>query len=445
MWDKKVILTIILGLFISVIFGLITKINNPDQDIRRLFVYKTHYPKKYNLIIAGDSRTYRAVSSKIIADSLNGNAINLGYSSASFSKLLVNHINNKITTDKSVKRIIILGITPLSINIDEEQNGHLQEMLNLKKEEVIDYLYFYPVKNFFVPRKLNLLFAKDTNTANFIQKCHMQEGWIESDFIKPMPTLALLSYYKEYKNIGKKFSYSILDSLCNNIRNWKKQKIDVYAFFPPSSEKMEILEDNFFQIDRTKVVKNVINAGAKWIRLDSLYYSYDGSHLCAKSAQTLSKEIAHKIKQNLCDSTFNSKQKYIANYDSSQIKAVVYNNKFGKNEFIETESQFINIEQNSAVFYINNKIKKLVSYSNIFYTDSIIPIKYCIEINRNNQHIYYETYKPLYCLPNRVCTARSEFVIPENINLEETDEIKVYIHNETKSKIKLGDTFVVLR
>ena len=444
MWDKKVILTIILGLFLSFIFGYLKNNNYTPEDFKRLFIYKTHYPKKYNIIIAGDSRTYRGVSAKIIEDSLNLDALNLGYSSADFSKLLINQINNKLKKESSEKKIIILGISPLTVNLNNEQNGHLKEMLNLKKEEIIDYLYFYPIKKFFKKQTPSTIFKKDAVDTNFIQICHINEGWVESYFVKPMPTLALLSYYNQFKNLDKNFSYQILDSLCNNIKKWKKQNISVYAFIPPSSDKMEVLENNLFQINRGKVIKQLINSGVKWIRLDSLYFSYDGSHLCSKSAKILSKEIAFKIKRNLCDSVFYPEKSYTANYDSAKTKIILKPNVFKSDTLYETNNMFVELEHSTAEKYINNSIKKVVAYSKIQYTDSLMPIQFCMEINRNNKHLFYKSYTPLYCLPDRVCTARAEFFIPDNISINKNDEIKIYIYNPQKSEIRVGDMEILL-
>ena len=96
MLNKKVILILLIAIFACSIIGLF--FFEPDsEDLReQMFAYKVHAKKKYDLVVAGDSRIYRGVSTDIIGTQLGRTSINLGFSSGGYSQPMYDLIDKKL-------------------------------------------------------------------------------------------------------------------------------------------------------------------------------------------------------------------------------------------------------------------------------------------------------------------------------------------------------------
>ena len=212
MYNRKVILTLLFSLIISLIIGVLFSKPDVEELLKQMFTFKVHSGKKYNLVVAGDSRVYRGVSTDIIGEELNMASINLGFSAAGFNNTMYDLINKKLTNKPG--NIIILGITPFSLTDRAMENGHINKVLNLKIEEVIEYLHLSKLKNLFVPtnpiKLWKRLFNKGPNQNNYIQKVNVNEGWVASNYIKPNQYFALKPFKKTSRDI--KISKTILVS-----------------------------------------------------------------------------------------------------------------------------------------------------------------------------------------------------------------------------------------
>jgi hypothetical protein len=119
-------------------------------------------------------------------------------------------------------------------------------------------------------------------------------GYVESEKF-PVDTLEAIPLYKkdfmEYK--GEKAS---LDVLFNQVAEWQKKVIKVFAFRPPVSFSLKALEDTMGLYDDGYIKTGIENAGGHWIDLNfSEFNTYDGSHLDKPSAKKLSKLIGNEL------------------------------------------------------------------------------------------------------------------------------------------------------
>ncbi len=299
MLDKKVISILIISFALSLFIGRFTYISNSNALYKQLFITKVYTHKKFNVIIAGDSRVYRNISPKIIGDNLNLKAFNLGFSSAGFSQPLFDLIEDKLA-QKGERKIIILGITPYSLTKKAGYNRHLRRLQKIKKEEIIENLYLMNFKNLFTvtsPIKLwNKVFLHNNYKNNYQQIFHIDEGWVESWYIKPNENKALASYKKTLSET--KIDSTLISNLYNKIKQWREQKILVYGYINPVTDSLKKLERELLKFNDVDFIKRFKNAGGKWIYLKGNYTTYDGSHLDKESARRLSLEIAREIKKS---------------------------------------------------------------------------------------------------------------------------------------------------
>jgi hypothetical protein len=457
MFDKRVIFTIGTALIISSLVGLfLTPPPSIEKHMKRLFINKVHTNNKYELITAGDSRVYRGISSKVLEEEMGISAFNLGFSSGIFEKKLFNLIDEKIS-QSSNKKIIILGITPHSLAKYPSPNGHISGIQNLKKEEVIEYQYLFNLTNLFnstTPNSFWKNLTEKTPPPNYIQECFLEEGWVASDYLKRSPYSALSSYKKTFSKV--KVDNNIVSDLYNKVKDWNQKGFEIYGFRPPSSPNMEELEQNRGGFKELDFVNGFINAGGKWISLDSNYTSYDGSHLTKESAQKLSHEIASKIEsKNFISKTI--KNKINANIYRPNTPEIhfednmEYRNKnieisdiafSGKKVGIMNETyKYFNPANINPKTILTRQIKSIISSAYIYYTDPSTEVGFVAEINRDGKSLIYKTLNSRYsCIPNKWCKIAFELKIPDD--LKENDNIKVYLVN-MKSKKVLIDNFVI--
>ncbi|HYC87359.1 MAG TPA: hypothetical protein VEB86_19135 [Chryseosolibacter sp.] len=269
-----------------------------EFEWNRLWIFKTHSTNKYDCIVAGDSRVYRGISASAIEKELEGLSVfNFGYSSGSFSSFMLDQIENRLDLN-SKRPIVLLGVTPYSLTEKAMEDEHFREQLAKKKEEILEYLYFEPLKRFFHPYSIQELYearkTADSGGTVYHQESFYRQGWVASWKIPPDPKAALPGYVKDFAS--NRVSPVAIDTLVDRVGRWTRNGIEVYGFRPPTTVEMVQLENNLSGFQESLFVQRFQDAGGRWIDLDiSEYQSYDGSHLAKSSAIKVSERIGKHI------------------------------------------------------------------------------------------------------------------------------------------------------
>ncbi|OYT14677.1 MAG: hypothetical protein B7C24_17075 [Bacteroidetes bacterium 4572_77] len=201
----------------------------------------------------------------------------MGFSSALYDKEYLDLLESRLDTNAKTP-IIILGITPHSLLYYGYPNGHIKRFQKMKKEEVIDYLYLFSLKTFFSPLRFDTKWQlASSKENNYMQDFNYTQGWAASDYKNRDINHALKPYAQIFMN--KQISEKNLKFLMQTIERWSKSGIAVYGFVPPSSAKIEQIERENTTFNDQEIVKDFIQAGGKWISLNGVFQSYDGSHL----------------------------------------------------------------------------------------------------------------------------------------------------------------------
>ena len=270
-------------------------------EFNKFWVEKTHGEgnSKFDALICGDSRVYRGVSSEVVASHLAGyKMFNFGYSSGSYSSFMLDQIEKHI--DPNGAPILILGITPYSLTDKAALDEHIKQELRRKKEEILEYLYLQPLKNFVEPIDLNELLTNknDESTVKYNQKFHNNDGWVASSKIPSNPSAALGEYARDFEN--NKVSSIVIAGLMNRISIWTLKGYKVYGFRPPTTQAMEALEIEKGGFNEQEFVTLLKRSGGKWLHFNSRsYVSYDGSHLEEQSAISFSHDLGRVIESDL--------------------------------------------------------------------------------------------------------------------------------------------------
>jgi hypothetical protein len=273
-----------------------------QTEYKHFWIEKTHNPSTYNFLICGDSRIYRGISCNEIQKHISSNyrVFNFGFSSGSYSNFMLDKIETKIDTS-SEQAILLLGITPYSLTPRAAEDGHINEELTRKKEEIFEYRYLIPIKLFFEPFTPDQLFnhlrlGGSTNPEEpiYYQEFYPQQGWVASWKVPIDSTKALKEYEKDFAS--NTVDSMMVKSLVKRVDKWVKQGILVFAFRPPTTNAMVSLEDRLSGFNENTFKRAFEEAGGRWINVPVTgYVTYDGSHLERQSALKLSSYLGLTI------------------------------------------------------------------------------------------------------------------------------------------------------
>lgn len=294
---------IIVGLLFFLCFTVFFYHNAPKSDEKRViennsfWKRKTFDKKKYSIVAAGDSRVYRGVSPEVMNEVLSGyRIINFGYGSAGFSKLMLQEIDKRIDYSADNK-VVVLGITPLSLTNEGFKNWHLTFELKTKKEELMELIYFKHVLQFFIPFTFKK-FEDKIKGKEFVTSLtqeYMPSGWVASSESRPWPSAAIQSYKTRF--IRNQVTEDNINTLMEQVEIWVDKGVKVLGMRPPTTHEMVALEDSVSGYNEAQIRAIFSQKGGVWLDFSSDdYYSYDGSHLQKESAINFSRDIACSIK-----------------------------------------------------------------------------------------------------------------------------------------------------
>ena len=268
--------------------------NDTKKDV--FWTNKTHSKKRYDIVVAGDSRVYRGISPDHITAQTSGlSTINLGYSSFGFTNASLDFIESKLNNNG----IIIIGLTPYSLTPNAAKNEHYLQELNRKEIDIYKRLYLNKYLLPFARRNYSDVFGQtiDTVKEGYYEKFHLN-GWVESYKIPFDSTFALAAYDKNFKsNI---ITDSLTSVLIQRIKKWRNNGIMIICFRPPSTNAMEELENKISGFNEKEIADRISKAGATWLNFHNKNFSsYDGSHLHYTSAIELSKMLGRYIKEKV--------------------------------------------------------------------------------------------------------------------------------------------------
>ena len=453
MYNKKVILTLLSAFAVCFIIGMSSSKTDNEELKKQMFARKIHSNKKYELVVAGDSRVYRGISTGIIGKELNMSSLNLGFFSAGFDKTMFDLIDKRLKDEQG--NIVILGISPFSLTDQGIENGHINLIESLKIEEVLEYLYLSQIKNLFVATDPIMLYEniilKKPSTDNYVQEVQVGEGWIKSDYLKPNKYRALKYYKRTMTNT--KISKKTIESLYNKVRQWTSRGIKVYAYVPPSTANIEELERQHTIFDDHGIAKGFLEAGGKWIALKDHYTSYDGSHLDSKSAINLSYEIANAIKSKTYLSgltenniirvnyyPFQSKYDSLDNFENERDIFFKTDIAYSGNTVLLCDSsvEYLGLFNSKIDYIVNNKIEKLLVDLYVYYEDKNTSVKIVFDIIQDGKSILWTGLQVTYIVkPKNWGNVKFEIQVPDNIT--DNDRLKIYIINSGRTRILVDD------
>lgn len=259
---------------------------------------KVHSKEKYDIIFSGDSRLYRGIDPNTISAKVDGlSVLNFGFSSGGHNRLIFEEISKRLDS-RSTLRAVVLVITPHSLTPNAQENSHFLQEMQRSTSDIFNRRFINPFFNFFDPIKPSEVLLSKQEQNGYFERFN-KNGWVASWKIPFDNKVAVQKYAKDFEN--NQVKTTIQEELYKQIRAWEEAGIHVFAFRIPSSEKMEILENELSNFNEEEFVKSLKDAGADWIAIKQRYSydSYDGSHLVHSAAIQLSEKIGVTLKNRL--------------------------------------------------------------------------------------------------------------------------------------------------
>ncbi|MDX1908222.1 MAG: hypothetical protein SF053_14395 [Bacteroidia bacterium] len=264
----------------------------------QFWVQKTFPQGSYDLLLLGDSRLYRGVSPAIMARTLTDTRIhNLGYSSGGLSPTLYQWATRLLDTTRHPG--IVLAISPWTLTETAARQEQLTRELSRPPADRFHRRYIAPWLTPWTPLTPREVYDHLAGTvvppASLYYQTFFPDGWVASRLVPADTARALEPYRLEYQT--DRISPRLVAALGEQVQAWTRQGIRVWAFRPPTTRSMQVLEDELAPYDEAAIRQLITTSGGRWISLDpTRYQSYDGSHLDSASAVVLSADLAAAIR-----------------------------------------------------------------------------------------------------------------------------------------------------
>ncbi len=287
---------------LTTVLVVVVKLSLPapikNTELRNEFwLRKTYAQPIYDLVVGGDSRIYRGVSTYAINEELSPQleAINLGYSSAGYNQEYLDFLVGRLSPTGN--KILVLGVSPHSFTLEGAKNELYHKHLDKGSFDLFKGLYLSKYLKHFAPYKASEL--KDYLFNGSAQEVYFEDfqddGWVHS-YRLPEDSLTAIDIYRKLFT-----DYQVSDTLISNflvqVAEIEASGIEIVAFRPPTFDMMTDLENSLSGYSESYMWKEMELRGCTWIDLDpSEFHTYDGSHLHFESAQKLSRIIGRQVK-----------------------------------------------------------------------------------------------------------------------------------------------------
>jgi hypothetical protein len=297
---ERTLVAFCLAVIIGVAFGSWRHDDISGMSPGTFWVMKSDWRQCTDVVLAGDSRTYRGLSPAAMGRHLpNMRILNYGFSSAGFSGAYLRRLEGVLASDNS-RKILVLGITPHSLTEGAaRKNGFLNhtKKSQLKKKML---RLFDPMFHFLRPVEAKEALAILTFGrfwTHYFEEYH-RDGWVASSKDPENQAEALRAYSAVFDpgNSGT-VSEDIINELIKTTAQWRGKGIEVYGFRMPTCRAMVEMETELARFDENAFVAGFEDAGGIWLSFDQTgYRTYDGSHLHSEGAKKLSSELSQKIR-----------------------------------------------------------------------------------------------------------------------------------------------------
>lgn len=299
--QERLFFTLILAVGLILLWGSFRPKDMTGLYPSVFWTMKLEWKNCADVVAAGDSRTGLGVSPAALGESLGAKdwrIRNYAFNACGFSYKYLDAIENVL--DRTGQKIILLGITPRSLTHSAMKENFFLEYAKISPEQRVLDRWFSPALRFTDKLSFDDIWDEildDPRRSLLLQDFH-PDGWVASDQTKIRPDQKIDNYVRLFQ--GNPQDERILADLLRKVKSWHAAGIKVFAFRPPTLQKMVDLEDQHSGFNQAEFVAQFEQAGGVWLEVNQNgYETYDGSHLRRQSAEKLSRDLGEMIRQKL--------------------------------------------------------------------------------------------------------------------------------------------------
>jgi hypothetical protein len=261
---------------------------------------KISWKNRFDLVVAGDSRTLIGISPQAMQSVLPGYKIgNLGFVALVYSQEYMDYI--RMTLHSPVKNeVIVIGFSPRSLLSQKKIECYFQMLYDEAR---------IPLKMEFDRRSqwLKILFRElhEDDLINPLKKRNsrylmvsLESGWMASRLFPEDAGHSKAQYRIHFmkKNIDEK----LLELIYRNTEAWTREGIKVFGIRIPTSPNIFVIEKEMSGFTEQNIRQRFEKSGGIWLNpaIPKLV-AYDGSHLRYDSAVSYSKSLAEELRKIL--------------------------------------------------------------------------------------------------------------------------------------------------
>jgi hypothetical protein len=277
---------------ISLVSTIVLVIINPqrtssESSKQHFWTSKTFNESKYDIVAFGDSRMYRGFSTEAFLGKETTTCFNFGYSSASFSKKMLDFCKSKLST--VLDRKLVFGVTSHSFT----ENALKDEQFNLESSRTSFDVLLRKYKSGAIQRFDPISPEDIFGLSKRVETFH-SDGWVSTTEVEIDSLSGLESYAKVFED--NPVSQKAIDDFMSFVQDMVNEGVDVYAYRPSTMLSMDALEDALSGFNFDSFIGCFENAGGKWVKVNrSGYQTYDGSHLDLESTIRFSEWLGREV------------------------------------------------------------------------------------------------------------------------------------------------------
>lgn len=247
-----------------------------------------------HLLVLGDSRTNEGVSPGLVASGVpgfKGKAFNLAFNAGGLNPEVYGLAGRRLAraAGDGTPRIIVLGLTPLSLTAPSSDNEQLHLLRSRTWTTALGFILF--------PSAMGELLEPELDRTLRVfpgQQTYHDDGWLACERVRDeYPEAHLIGSRRWFG--ASKVSPDLIEALYAQTERWTAEGVRVFAFRPPASPAMLKIERNSgFEVEG--FVRGFEARGGRWLEIDAAQYrTYDNSHLARGEAERLSRELGARI------------------------------------------------------------------------------------------------------------------------------------------------------
>jgi hypothetical protein len=293
MRKERLVFALAVASVCTALVGLLRPGSGSEGMPRELYwAKKIAWPAQFDLVVTGDSRVLIDVSPAAMGEVLPALRIgNFAFEGNGYSADYLVAIENLL--EPGGRRIIVLGITPVSLTPLSERSSNFKWLREKHAVELGLQTGLGEIPYFFRPCAWVQSFAETGWLGE--EDIYHADGWVSSSLVPEQPE-ASLDPYRTEAFAGNKVSPRIVDGLLQVVERWTEEGYLVFGFRPPTTVALFEVELELSGFEESAFVYRFRQAGGIWLPFPHGFYpSYDGSHLSDYAAVDFSRDLAGKI------------------------------------------------------------------------------------------------------------------------------------------------------